>query len=779
MKNQIFAILSISLMLISALFINVGNASLQTTVTLQSNGTIIQENPSPVTVILRNTGVFSGSVSSINAQVDSFVSSHSYATAVTISDMHQYGIWWYGYTFNKNNGTWMGVTFAQLKTMIDRFHYNGWKVGLETTGVAWNGQEEYNYIESKHPELAFINANGASAAVTYAGTNNLIPDFFAKFATPDTINNIPVGTRLIDLYSTRLTQMIKDGLQWDFWFGTDGWNGFNMQGYYWNTQTADQCYSFSAQEENEFAGWSGATLPLNWASMSQTQKANAIITNQTILNNWWFYWQTRFAQMYLQIKQAFLNAGEPASDFHVIGSADVSSEPGGSGNLGPVGMYNMSLLAQYGSVDYFYVDQEGTAYNKATYALGREQAYVGALVKMQNPSLNPIIGLQPVDWLGNRFPLWEVEQEYLSQAVNYVWYNGIRYQVSAPNIIMMQYPNATGWAGWSASDMNSLFTFINSTIALLQNANPVWLGPTYALSDAHSGSFGMAWWGMNYSIAQWIPTTNLANNPQYLNSSMGTLLLDEALGDAGGSLNGTTVIQQWANGSLNVWFIQDVGMDWDMTRVLSASESQINSAFHIINNMGNSANYTIINPQFGYSGSNFIVNSPANQYLAHGSYIASQGFTSIANYTYDSPNRIGIGYYYNATTGKFLYTAFPSVSQNQQSSLPRDMINNMLYWVSDCPITSSESLIDLKVFNNLGTIVVPMTNQKDVGNSFVINNSLYTTLNINANALSLGSPSQYTMYWQSNPSNRWTPTSWNNIAVTLNGGADVLVISPM
>jgi hypothetical protein len=273
MKRQVFTIIAVCICITSNLFINPVNSATTATAIIQTNGTISQNTSKELTVILRGICITNLNPNTMNIAtwVDNYVSIHSYATAVTLSDMHHYGIWWYGYNFSETQGTWMGWTFGQLKTIIDRFHYHGWHVGLETTGVAWTDQEEYNYITKLHPELAYTDANGyratgidnATNLTKNPGYNNVIPDFLAKFATDDPVNNITAGTRLIDLYNQRLSQMIQEGLEWDFWYGTDGWNGFTNQGYYWNSKTASSCYSFSLQEENEYAAWSGATLPAN------------------------------------------------------------------------------------------------------------------------------------------------------------------------------------------------------------------------------------------------------------------------------------------------------------------------------------------------------------------------------------------------------------------------------------------------------------------------------------------------------------------------------------
>lgn len=582
MKRRVFSASMVLIILPLSIFTSVYTAGLFSNI--QTHGTINYGNT--LSVILRGVTITSdlNPSGNINAWVDSYVANHTYANSIVLTDMHQYGIWWYGYTFSKTSGRWMGWTFNQLKTLIDRFHYHGWKVGLGSTGVAWDNQEEYNYIKNNHKELAFTDANGMRATGISNPSNleknpsygNVIPDFFKNFTTTDTTNNIPAGTRLIDLYTTRLKQMILDGLQWDFWFGADGWNGFNIQGYYWNTPTKSSCYSFSLQEEYEWGNWtSPSMLPSGWGTMTNIQKADAITQNSTRLNNWWYYWQTRFAQMYAQIRQAFIDVGR-TGPFYLIGSADMSSEPAGGGNLSPTGMYNMSLLEKYNSVDYFYVDQEFTSLVRATYALGQEEAYVGALVKMQNPNLNPIIGLQPVDWLGNKRPLWEVKQSYLAQATNYVWFNGTRYRVSDPSIIMMQYPNRTGWLGWTKEEENELFNWIRAMVNILKNAEPVWLGPVYPIPNVKSGSLGTAWAGINFTFAQWVWTKNILNQPQYINQTMGTFLLDEALSDGGPQLQGLynkMVNQLWGTGKLNLWYYECRGMDWTIGKVWNGYDS--------------------------------------------------------------------------------------------------------------------------------------------------------------------------------------------------------------
>ncbi len=789
MKKHQLITLIVTIMIASTLFINIGNASDQTTYTIQSSGSINPES-TKLTVILRNTLLFAGSKTEIENHVDTFVLNHPHVTAVTIMDMHQYGIWWYGYSFNKNDGKWMGASFIQIKTMIDRFHYHGWQVGLETTGIAWNNQEEYNYITKLHPELALTDANGFRATgiddsiklTKNPGYNRVIPNFFAKFATDDIVNNITKGTRLIDLYTNRLSQLIQDGLEFDFWFGTDGWNGFNMQGYYWNSPIASSCYSFDEQLEYEYGNWSQAILPKNWDIMNQVQKANAIISNQTILDNWWFYWQNRFAEMYSQIRQVFIDTGRPGP-FYTIGTVDASSLPQG-GNLSPTGMYNISLLTQYNAFDYYYNDVEGVEKAGATYAIGRESAYAAAIVKMQAPKAKLIIGLQFANI--ESFPSWTVKQQYLSQAINYIWHNGEIFRIADPTIVMIQYPSLTGYLGWEQEEIEEVFNWISKQATLLNTSKPVWLGPVYILANGYSGAEGNAWCGLNFSFAQWAWSNNLKNNPSFINTSMGTLLLDASLQDTGPQLIGNSeiVMNYLINNKLNVWYWEVRG--WRISSAVfgEGSDTKFEDNIGLKYNPGVTKNtYTILNSTNDYNANWIIsgyegVTCKYNFYDQPSPYLPSKGFISIAN-TSDTPNRTGAGIYYNNTTGHFAFTHYGSYQQNSGISLPRGLLNRMLYWVADCPVNSSEPLIDIKIEKAGDSLLLPMTNQKDVGN--VVGSSMgwtiTTILDLDENMLNLGKPEDYLVYWAS----ELTPiifSSWNNIKISLSGMADTLVIMP-
>jgi hypothetical protein len=789
--NKITTILLVLIFLASSTGINIAIA--QGSLSLYSQGKI--EYYPNLTIILRGVNVGMGPPSNIETWVDGYVANHSYANSVCISDMHQYGIWWYGYSFTQSLGRWMGWTFNQLKQFIDRFHQHGWKVGLESTGVAWNDQEEYYYIQ-EHKELAFTDANGMRAtgienAANYEknpGYNSVIPDWFKNF----TDNSMGVhNQRLIDVYTIRLKQMIIDGLQWDYWFGTDGWNGFNIQGYYWFSNVKSNCYSFSVQEVNEWGNYTGLTLPSNWAIWNNSQKANWIFNDATAKNDWWNYWQERFAEMYVQIRQTFIEAGRPGP-YYFIGTVDVGTGADG-GNLSPAGMWNITKLVEKGAVDYFYVDQEGTAYVGAKYGIAREQAYCAALAKANHINATPIIGLQLVDWLENKRPLWEVKQSYLAQAVNYIWYNGKRYRISDPTIIMAQYPNSDGWKGWSKEEENGLFQWIKKMATLLQNAEPVWLGPVYPLPIVKSGSLGMAWWGINFTFSQWAYSANLRDHPEYVNESMGTFLLDEALGDSGPRLEGCyskMVEELWGLNKLNLWYYEARGMDWRIGVVWNLENSELaEKNFKISYNRGTSANYTVSNKTNiqddvgkwfveGFENTNYVIDQSVNENFWHGLYLPSQGFVTVASFTYDLPQRIATGYFFNSSTSRFLLTHMPSGIFSQHLLLPRDMMNKMLYWVSESPILSSESLVDLKILRLAdGRLIVPVMNQRDVGDLMGASGGwpLDFTLNVDASVLGLGAPSSYKAYWQSNK-NEISIGNWNRIETSLTGMADILVI---
>jgi hypothetical protein len=620
---------------------------------------------------------------------------------------------------------------------------------------------------------------------TDAGTNNIVLDWFAEYATPDAANNIPAGSELLNVYTARLTQMIKAGLGWDFWFGTDGWNGLNLEGYSWDSATASSCYGFSVQELNDYGNWSRSILPSGWNPDRNVQMATEIIGNSATLNAWYQYWQIQFAQLYAQIKQAFINAGESASSFHTIGSIDDSTPE--SGNLGADGMYNMTDLANAHAIDYFYSDQEGNWLFDASgqNMVGRDDALDAAYAR--GFGVQPIIGLQPVNALGAASPLWSVEQSYLQQAVNYIWVNGARYAVDNPNIIMMQYPSSSGFQGWTTSEINQLFSFIKSTAAMLKNANPAWLGPTYLQPDIMSGSFGDAVEGFNFSFAQWGMLSNVQNQPSHVISGMNNLLLDPE-GWATTMFNGvpaltgvsSQVMNMFVGGQLNLWVYYSAGRGWqvgDYVFNAGASDTQIanelNLAYDYGGNVANPTTFTIAgSSQSVISGyqNQVISTSSAPNYQASGSMIPLASYTSLNN-------NVAIGKATNTNGANEVYSCGLSFKDTVYS--PREINSRLLYWASNSPVVPSESLIDLKVYQGGNTIYVPMTDQLDVNENPSFNiNPVSFSLSINPSALGLGPVSNYVFSWASNPTATWTESSWGNATnLTLKGGTDMLIIS--
>lgn len=792
MKRKNMSFLAFAVILLSSTVVASQNPP-----TIYSQGTV--EYDRDATIILRGIRIDSFTPpQDIESWVDSYVANHQYAKAVTLSDMHQYAVWWYGYDFRSDSGTWMGWTFSQLRTLLDRFHHYGWKVGLESTAIAWEDQDEYYYVQ-RHKEIAFTDANGMRATgiddslnfEKNPGRNKIIPDWFRNFT--DSLRGI-TNQRLIDVYTTRLRQMVLDGLEWDFWFGTDGWNGLNLQGYTWSLSNKNDFYSHSPQEQSEWGNWtSSSMLPQSWNTMDSIARANSIIDNSTRLNNWNSFWQTRFSQLYAQIRNALVNAGRPGP-FYLIGTVDLSSEPGSSGNLSPFGMWNITMLSKCNAVDYFYVDVESTDRVGAKYAIGREAAYAAALAKMQDPTVEPIIGLQPVDWTGAKRPLWEVKQSYLAQATNHIWFNGTRHRVSNPEIVMLQYPDDTGWQGWSKEEEKELFNWIEAMAHILGDFTPLWLGPTYPIPDTKSGALGSAWSGINFTFAQWVWTTNIRDTPNFVDQSMGTFFLDEALGDSGSDLQSLSIRmldELWSNDKLNLWYYECRGFDWTMSSVWGTYANKAEGYFHIVPQFGNSTTYEVLGNltdpvarwiASGYEGNEYSIGDDVLSY--RGIYLPKQGFVSIVSFTHDIQPRIAAGYFQDASTGRFLLTHMPSGSgpQNYKKILPRSITNKMLYWVSKCPINSSEPLMDMKILNSSGAILIAMSNQRDVGDDPGSPEgwTLNATLSIDAPALSLGDPSRYIIYWASgwNGSNFYTTANWDKVQVSLEGMADVLVITP-
>jgi hypothetical protein len=755
---------------------------------------------------------------------------------VVLGDFHIGGILQYPDQFNFTSGTWPGTgwTFNQLETLINQFHAHGWKVWWGGTAIAWNGQWEYNYITQQHPELAFCDANGYRAdninggdpagntpGNKTVGYNCLIPDFWAKYTTADTALNIPAGSRLIDVISTRLGQMIAAGLTFDGWYPSDGWNGFNMQGYNFpdGTNPADS-YSFSLQEENEWAtdsvsgfGLTSIGQPSGWPSWNMTQRANWVLNNNTASATWHEWWCYRFSKMYLQIKNAIVNNNPLPQDFYTMIGAD-GSDQWTSGNLGGSGLLNFTMVANDQSIDRFDVDPENVWYASPKYSeMPKEDAYVAGLVKSKDVRLTPLIGIQETSWYDDQVavPEWNLEQQYLAQVQNYVWFSGIRYPACNTTDFCLQYPPANApsgegvdWAtsSWNNTAVHNLFNWIDSLQSLYTNAAPLYLGPTVVNPYTYDGWSGNPCVeGINYTIAQWADIVNLHESTSYVNSEMGTICLDEtSLGESAWYGQALTlaqeneILQMFTNGSLNI-IVGDFGGPASPTQEISSifsngDETSIQITLGLTHSAGSSASASILSSS---EISDLYANSIVSNYCGtswnsypgwYGVYTnsTSSSFVAIAKY---SDGRIAFGIKYGATTGRFLYMNNWCIGGGTERSpqygalIPTQVVNNAIYWVSDSPVISSNSLLDFKVFAAAdGGIFIPMMNHNFTTYSSTGEQSISSNLQIDAMSLGLGSISNYRVCWQSDPSNTWIPTSWGQMNVTLHDGANILVISP-
>lgn len=210
------------------------------------------------------------------AQVDAYVAANSYATGVMLGDGSNDILSVISYTGWNASQPWSpngGITYGQLQTVINRFHYYGWKVILisATQIIEWADPASTNYYTVQHPEL--IAVNGLRQRYDQINPGSIRLNFFATYTTPDVAHNITVGKSLMDVYCQRLSQMISDrSLQWDGWFGADGWNGLTNDGMFWvmsnaasnglGTTAPDQWYFGDEQSLNEWGNSSYANIPV-------------------------------------------------------------------------------------------------------------------------------------------------------------------------------------------------------------------------------------------------------------------------------------------------------------------------------------------------------------------------------------------------------------------------------------------------------------------------------------------------------------------------------------
>lgn len=807
-----------------------------------SNGVIEYKNRSlknspSLTVILR--GLTLSAVNpkqNISRFVDWYVGNYTFGHSmiVVLGDFHIGGILQYPLQFNSTHGTWPGTgwTLNQLETLTEQFHAHGWKVWWGGTAIAWNGQWEYNYITQQHPELAFCDANGYRAnninggdpagntpGNKTVGYNCLIPDFWAKYATADTALNISAGLRLIDVISTRLGQIIAAGLTFDGWYPSDGWNGFNMQGYNFPGGTNPaRSYSFSLQEESEWAtdsvsgfGLSSIGQPSGWNSWNMTQRANWVLNSKTASTAWHEWWCYRFSKMYLQIKNAIVDNNPSHQDFYTMIGAD-GSDQWTSGNLGGAGLLNFTMVANDQSIDRFVVDPENIWYATPKYSeMPKEDAYVAGLVRSKDVRLTPLIGIQETSWYDKQtaVPEWNLKQQYLAQVQNYVWFNGVRYPACNTTNFCLQYPPAKppsgediDWAtsSWNNTAVHNLFNWIDSLQSLYTDATPLYLGPTQVnpyIYDGWSGNPCVE--GINYTIAQWADIVNLHESASYINSEMGTIYLDE-INLAESSPNRLSqdqedeILQMFTGNLLNiiVGYGNGAGIPYAFISSMfsKGNEALTQTTLGLTYSAGTANSAAILSssqisdPYANSIVSNYYGTSWTIYNRWYGEYTnpSPSSFVPIAEY---SDGTIALGIKYGAATGRFLYMnnwcqpGGTQVTNNYQQLIPTQVINSAIYWASDSPIISSNSLLDYKVFMAAdGSIFIPAMNHNCTSYSSANGQPVFSTLQIDPQSLGLGNILDYDIYWQSNPSTLLHAFSWNNVPVTLLNMADVLVITP-
>jgi len=508
-------------------------AAFHTSVDIQSHGTIQKGNNTISTV--QGTTILRGLTLSLvdpnqnlTQYVANYVGNYTFTTQmiVCLSDLQFDGILAFPTQFNSTDGHWGYIngypggiywTWDQLTTLINAFHVHGWQVWWSGTGIAWDGADIYNYITNDHPELSFTDANGlrANDIDKTVGYQNLIPNFWANYTSPDTTLGIANNTRLIDVICTKLGSMIDAGMHFDGFMLTDGWNGFNIQNYWFQYDTPSNVYySFGPQEETEWAqdsisgyGLPAIGQPSDWDNWNNTQRASWITGNKTAATQWYYWWCHRMSQMYLQIKDTILahSPTHTGSLTNMMG-ADGSSQ-WSSGNLGGGGLLNFTMIDNDKSIDVWAPDQEGTGETESPNYLKTTQydAYAAALIKSKIPSAQVAIYLQGTAYPDNRsaVPELNLRQCYIGQSQNFIMYDDKQYKVANQTIFGMQYPpenipnNGTGegainWSNpnWNNTAMHSLFKFIATVNQIFDDAKPIAFNtPIFTIPDGFTNSF--------------------------------------------------------------------------------------------------------------------------------------------------------------------------------------------------------------------------------------------------------------------------------------------------
>lgn len=814
MKNYTLTTLTIAIMLASTLFINIGNATNQTTYTIQSTGKIDQIRET--TVIIR--GFIPNFNQNITEYVNNYVKNYTFGDnmGITLNDLQIDGILKYPNQFNSTYGTWKDKswTWNQTKELIDAFHSFGWSVYWGSTGIAYENQWLYMYISQNHPELAFTDAKGyrANNAGNNEPNNNfagdktvrrncLIPNFWANYSTPDSSLGIENNSRLIDVISSKLGQMIASGLSFDGWAPFDGWNGFNIQGYTFGNQNwgYEGMYSFGYQEESEWAtdqteyGLPAIGEPEYWNKWNITQRATWILENSTARNQWWLWWCNRFSEMHLTIKNVIEENNPNPQKYRVLLAADTSSQ-WMQGNLGGSGLINFTMLAEHGSVDLFYPAAENNFAQigfKGT-EFPQQQAYVSSLIKSKDARLNCAIGIIPDSWYdGNvALPLWNMKQQYLSQLYNYVWFNGTRYNAVDSDVIFLDGDPSGSNCNVNQTAIQQFFNWIETIRYLFENSEPLYLGPTKINGFLVHGNEGVN--GLNYTFSQWADYNNIQLNPSYINKKMSSLffeLTDFRYYPLPNSAE-NIVYSLFANDKVNIIIgnsFETYNGAGSISKSLFSygSELKVASTFSLNYSIGKSNEYAYVLNQNqmtdntakwlakGYNSStiwkienlNYAYNYQA---LVHGSPIAVT-----------TDGKVVLGIFTNSTSGRFLYMQMYSQgtlgSTQFTTTIPRELVNRAIYWASDSPVNSSNSLIDLKVLRSPdNTIIIPILNQNTTDN--ITKQQMDITLEIDSNRLGLSSISNYEIYWQSDPNTKINALKWNEIFINMSDMADVLVI---
>jgi hypothetical protein len=246
----------------------------------------------------------------IAQHVDDWVAAYPWikggAVVIEVGDVAQI-LWfmqtgWNGHSFNTTHGVISNEcpwTFSQLKTLIDRFHYNGVSVILGIIGFVkpapdWSNSDIWGWINQTHRELLFTHADGS----LYGISNNkyVYPaplNWFANFSSDDSVSGAMKGETVYDLFTRRLGQIIDAGLQWDGIFGSEGWGSVGNWGGGSNSEWIDASENAINQWINSEIKFHPTPFPSEWTSYTLSQKVAWIQQNANL--DWRGYWGYRYA----------------------------------------------------------------------------------------------------------------------------------------------------------------------------------------------------------------------------------------------------------------------------------------------------------------------------------------------------------------------------------------------------------------------------------------------------------------------------------------------------